>query len=98
MIGFEGETDLQFFAMHPDRTARIREPRLFEAVSEFDALGPHDRDRRRMIIVKVPDGPHKGMLMPIPFLLFADETVENTDKVLLPIVREIMENARGEPH
>jgi hypothetical protein len=32
--------------------------------------------------------------MPIPFLLFADETVEDRDDILGPIFHEIMRQAR----
>jgi hypothetical protein len=45
-------------------------------------------------VVRVPDGPYRGALMPIPFLLFSTETVEDRDDVLLPIVHEIMLDAR----
>lgn len=48
-----------------------------------------------MIVMRVPDGAHKGMLMPIPFLAFADEEIANDDAVLMPIIHRIMEDARG---
>jgi hypothetical protein len=48
-----------------------------------------------MLIVRVPDGPHRGMLMPIPFLQNSDEEIADRDDVLLPIVAEVMFNARG---
>ena len=92
------EPDAAFFARHPARNYRIRPVAALEAVAEFRALGDHDRERRRMIVVRVPDGLHAGTLMPIPFLLFADETIDDSDETLAPIVREIMEDARGEPH
>jgi hypothetical protein len=37
----------------------------------------------------LPDG-----LMRIPFLAFADETIENEDRVLLPLLHEIMQGAQ----
>jgi hypothetical protein len=100
--------DTQFFAQHPDRQARIRLPGkqphrdqqravryLDEQELAFRQLGPHDASRRRIIVIRVPaDHPeYPNHLMQIPFLLFADETVEDTDAVLLPIVAEIMMNA-----
>lgn len=46
-----------------------------------------------MLVLRVPDGPHKGMLMPIPFLLFGDETLENSDEILLPVIAGVMREA-----
>jgi hypothetical protein len=109
-------TDEEFFATHKDRNYRIREPVKIltktkqramvyseELEAEFLSLGPHKRDRRRIIVWRVPPGnpwydPRKPLLMPIPFLLFGDETVEDNDEVLRPIMAEIMnnpENVRG---
>ncbi len=88
-------TDRQFFADHPDRKARIRVPHEGEERAAFLSLGPHDPRRRRMLIVRVPDGPHRGMLMPIPFLQNSDEEIADRDDVLLPIVAEVMFEARG---
>jgi hypothetical protein len=61
---------------------------------EFITLGAHERSRRRIIVATVD--PRLGMrvkFMKIPFLLFADETIEDTDAVLLPILDEIMRKA-----
>jgi hypothetical protein len=49
----------------------------------------------------VPEGnpfydPARRPLLKIPFLLFADETVEDTDEVLLPLVHQIMVDAAKE--
>jgi hypothetical protein len=97
--------DAQFFAQHRDRQTHIRLPGkqphrdqqravryLDEAELQFRQLGPHDISRRRIIAVKLPaDHPtHPNHIMQIPFLLFADETVEDRDDVLLPIVAELM--------
>ena len=38
----------------------------------------------------------KNVILKIPFLLFADETIEDDDRTLAPIVHEIM-SERGEP-
>jgi hypothetical protein len=37
----------------------------------------------------------KPAILKIPFLLFGDETVEDRDSILLPILHELMEQARG---
>jgi len=87
--------DSQFFVLHPSRKARIRLPNYGEEEFAFKSLGPHDTDRRRILILRVPDGPHRGMLMPVPFLKFSDETIEDRDDILLPIIREIMLDARA---
>lgn len=89
-------TDEQFFHVHPDRQARIRMPEPYnECHKEFHALGDHPSHRRRILLWKVPkenrfyDSKHPQILK-IPFLAFADETIENTDDVLLPIINIIM--------
>lgn len=103
------DPDARFFQQHPDRRARIRLPGgpapyrdqqravryLAESELEFRSLGPHDKERRRIIVWRAPaDHPtHPNHLLKIPFLLFADETVEDRDDVLLPIVHEIMKRA-----
>jgi hypothetical protein len=87
-------TDAQFFIAHPDRYTRIRLPNPGEEEFGFATLGAHDPDRRRILIQRVPDGPHRGMLMPIPMVLFGDETVEDRDDILLPVIHGIMLDAR----
>ena len=91
------DNDEQFFTDHPDRQARIRKPIRKEMDGEFGSLGPQDITRRRIIAWKIPkDNPHwrPGMtVLKVPFLLFGDETVEDTDKVLLPFLDEIMKQA-----
>lgn len=101
-------TDEQFFASFPDRQARIRRPAkelakdkqravryLDECELQFRHLGPHDQNRRRIIVWRIPrDNPHvdpnQPHLMKIPFLCHSDESIEDTDAVLLPILHEIM--------
>jgi hypothetical protein len=88
-------SDEVFFKEHPDRRARIRPP-LYEREynAEFLSLGDHDVKRRRVIVVRAqPRGFPGRPLMPLPYLLFADETVEDRDDVLLPIVDELMKDA-----
>ena len=102
------DIDTEFFKSHPDRQARIRLPGvapfkdrqrsvryLSESELEFRSLGQHDVTRRRIIVYRAPaDHPsHPDHIMKIPFLAFADETIENTDAVLLPIVDGIMKQA-----
>ena len=105
------DTDAQWFAQHPDRRAHIREPikvlekdrqravrYVEECAGEFFSLGEHNKDRRRIILWRVPAGnpfynPAKPQILKIPFLLFSDETVEDRDDILLPIVDEIMRDA-----
>jgi len=88
-------SDEAFFADHPDRNARIRRAYQGECEGEFWSLGEHQRERRRIILWRVPkDNPHydpaKQQLLKIPFLAFSDETVEDRDDVLLPILHQIM--------
>jgi hypothetical protein len=92
--------DRHFFAQHPDRQAHIRLPYLDECRGEFWALGEHNRTRRRIILWRVPrDNPYYDpsapQLMKLPMLLFSDESVEDTDEVLLAIIHEIMEQKAG---
>lgn len=99
------EQDAQFFQQHPDRQARIRSPGkaayrdqqravryLDESEIEFRHLGPHDPKRRRIIAFRtLADHPtHPNTILKVPFLAFADETIEDRDDVLLPILAEIM--------
>ncbi|HSV26178.1 MAG TPA: hypothetical protein VLJ17_24530 [Xanthobacteraceae bacterium] len=98
--------DIHFFKDHPDRKAHIRVPAKQryvdkqravhfgdECEAEFQSVGSHDKARRRIILLR---SDHRGNLFPgnrilkIPFLLFADETVEDTDEVLLPICFDLM--------
>lgn len=106
-------TDEQFFASYPDRQCRIRLPvkQLVidrqraahyedECRGEFWQLGDHDKDRRRILVWRVPEGsphydPQRRKLLKIPFLAFADETIEDDDRVLLPLLDSIMRTVRG---
>jgi hypothetical protein len=99
------DPDIQFFTEHPDRRARIRLPGkvahrdaqrsvryLDECEIEYKHLGGHDPKRRRIIAYRLPDDhlTHPNHIMKIPMLLFADESVEDTDAVLVPMVAELM--------
>ena len=105
-------TDEEFFATFPLRQARVRNPDLVqhkdqqrsvryldECELEFRSLGGHDRNRRRIIVWRVPPGnpyydPRRPQLVKIPMLAFADETIEDRDDVILPIIEQIMQDAR----
>ena len=111
------DNDEQFFRDHPDRQTRIRVPRMTpmltpqrsvrmvpECEHEFWSLGEHERQRRRIILWKVPSDRwnlipnHDGKTVPImkiPFLAYGDETIEDRDDILLPILAEIMQGALG---
>lgn len=99
------DQDAQFFQQHPDRHARIREPArelfkdmqravryLSECEMQFRSLGDHDQHRRRIIAYRTAKTrpTHPNTIIKIPFLLFGDEAVEDTDQVLLPIVHQLM--------
>ncbi len=103
--------DEQFFAQHPDRQAHIRKPTfspvrdsqravryLDEEELAFRSLGPHQTNRRRILLYRVPkDNPmfrqDQQQILKIPLLAFADETILDEDRVLLPIIHEIMMDA-----
>lgn len=99
-------TDQQFFTQYPGRKYRIRLPTkqmvidrqrgshvVDECELEFRSLGDHRRDRRRIVLCRAD---HRGNLLPdhrilkIPFLLYADETIEDDDATLAPICFEMM--------
>ena len=105
----KSDSDGQWFSDHPDRAAHIRKPVMIletdkvrhvtryveECAGEFFSLGDHNKDRRRILLWKVPKDnvfydPKKPQILKIPFLLFSDETVEDRDDVLLGIIHEIM--------
>ena len=89
--------DEQFFAAHPDRQCHIRVARPGESEREFRALGPHAVLRRRVLLWKIPaDSPIAGgKIADVPFLAAGDESVEDSDAVLMPILAEFMGNARA---
>ena len=71
-------------------------PYADECAGEFWSLGDHQRTRRRILLTradatgnKLPD----NKILKIPFLAFADESIEDRDDILLPIVQQIMQDA-----
>lgn len=105
------DIDEQFFADHPDRQAHIRLPirqqrinkqraLVFEdeCAGEFFSLGDHKKERRRIVLWRLPkDNPYydpaKQQILKIPFLAFADEDIDDRDDILLPLIQRIMEEA-----
>lgn len=57
----------------------------------FEVLGLHDRNRRRILTWKAPAN---GCLFRIPFVAHADETIENEDAILLPMLDDMMSEAK----
>lgn len=77
--------DRKFFAQNPTRMARIRKPMpRSEHAKDFQRLGPHREDLRRVIVLK-----HPRMLMPIPYLLEDSATFNDVDEELLPEIDKI---------
>lgn len=80
---------------------RTRQARVIgECEGEFWSLGAHERTRRRILVWRVPVDnpcydPVRRPLLKIPFLAFSDETIEDRDDVLLPILHTIMSEARA---
>jgi hypothetical protein len=97
------QQDTLFFKLHPERRAHIRKALGAESEAEFRTLGDHERNRRRILLWRVPEtNPYFEQLkqtqggvpiLKIPMLLFSDETVEDEDAVLLPMIHEIMKDA-----
>lgn len=95
----QDHADALFFIQHPDRYAHIRNPVTAECRGEWWKIGSHDPSRRRILLWRVPrDNPayneQRRPLLKIPFLAFSDETIEDTDEVLLPIIHSIMTDAK----
>ncbi len=95
IVAFDN-SDKNFFRTHPDRKAHIRLPYHGEAAGEFWSLGDHNRARRRILLCRVDDMERPlpdGQILKIPFLCYSDETIEDRDDILLPLVRQIMADA-----
>jgi hypothetical protein len=92
-------SDAAFFVQHRDRKAHIRKPYIGEHEIEFQWLGWHDKERRHILLCRVD---YEGKPLPdnkvlkVPFLAFADETIEDRDDILLPIINEIMYGRKAE--
>ena len=87
------ETDAQWFSRFPKRVARIRLPAAGESEVEFLSLGPHAADRRRMLILRILAGPMKGKFTKLELVINDDKEVEDEDRILLPLVHEVMGRA-----
>lgn len=82
--------DVRWFVTHGERLTRIRTPWPGEMAQAFEVLGMHDRARRRILTWKAPNN---GVLFRVPFVAHADETIENEDEVLIPILDQMMAEA-----
>lgn len=95
VVAFDN-SDKNFFRQHPDRLCHIRLPFQGEAAGEFWTLGDHNRTRRRILLCRADANGRKlpdGKILKIPFLAFSDETLEDRDDILLPLVQQIMQDA-----
>ena len=87
--------DVVFFRQHPRRQVHIREPQAWEFAKEWLELGDHSAPRRRVLVwncksPRLPDG-----IMRIPFLMFADESIEDDDRTVMPILHQLMASEIG---
>ena len=89
-------SDKNFFADHRDRKTHIRNSYKGECAGEYWSLGAHDKDRRRILLCRVDSSGFyldDNQILKVPFLAFADESIEDTDEVLLPLIKQIMSEA-----
>lgn len=90
------QTDRTYFRRFPDRRYHIRNAYEGENEGEFQSLGSHEENRRRIILCRVNAMQEpllyngKEVVQKLLFLAFADESIEDDDDVLFPIVRDIM--------
>jgi hypothetical protein len=88
--------DRIWFKEHPARKMRLRPPIDDEYETEFRGFGMHAKDRRRIIVFRISTGAgrrHNVDFARVAFLLFADETVEDTDEIIGPILGQLMREA-----
>lgn len=69
-----------------------------ECEAEFRTLGEHHRSRRRILVWRMPENhpmydDKQAVLLKIPYLLFSDESVEDDDATLLPLIHAVMKDA-----
>lgn len=94
--------DAIWFKQRTLRNARIRPPASGEFGQAWLMLGDHQVSRRRVLVWRVPaNNPGRQLiqdgLMRIPMLQRADETIEDSDDVLLPMLDHMMKVAAGAP-
>lgn len=93
------ENDNAFFRRNPRRQIRLRLPHKGEMNREFMSLGIHSESQRRMLVWKVPGSiraPYSewaGRLMKIPYIMQPNEELEDSDKILMPLLDELMDEA-----
>lgn len=66
-----------------------------EFESEFRSMAPHQLAQRRVLVWRIPHNhpaydPDKPQLMPIPMLAGVDETIPDEDRILLPLLHQLM--------
>lgn len=93
--------DEHWFRLHPSRRSRIRPPVIGEFGAAWQMMGMHNITRRRVLVWRIPaNNPGRGIipdgLMRIPMLAHADETIENEDHTLLPMLDVMMKAAAGQ--
>lgn len=82
--------DELWFKQHERRKTHIRKViDDDEFKGEFASLGPHDHNRRYVLLLRIPE---TNKILPIPFLAFADEDIRDEDSTLLPIIDGIMKD------
>lgn len=87
------KADSDYFRYNHHRKAHIRKAFAGENEAEFQTLGYHEKNRRRILLTRVDYERNflpKQKVLKIPFLAFADEEIADRDDVLLPIIEEIM--------
>ena len=107
--------DARFFSENPERNYHIREPAKAvdvvidkqraahvadEMEAQFQSLGNHDKERRRVLIWRVGPGnpfynPDAPQLIKVPIILFDGEEGVDSDDYLGPILHHVMMNATG---
>ena len=99
---FADHLDRQAHIRQPVKVLEMNKQRavayMDESEREFRTLGPHDKGRRRILLWRVPaDNPYQkvkpNQILKIPMLAFSDESIEDDDATLLPILDTIMREA-----
>ena len=102
-IFFNANPQRQARVRRPARQRYINKQRAVAFADEFElqfrSLGKHDPKQRRVLVWRLPHDhpayePENPQLIPIPYVLQEGEEHADTDKVLLPLIHQIMtENA-----
>jgi hypothetical protein len=96
------ESDEAFFQRNPRRQIRIRRASKNEMDREFAQVTPHTEHQRRIIAWRVPHNVpapfagYRGRVMRIPFVQEIGEEIDDTDRALMPILEDLMNEASKE--